>query len=166
MAKEFLILACSQKRRRAEIRNTSNVHLTLGVHSGVKWIRMVSTAADVSNLWTLLHPRGVASLREEVAVSRPEPSQIIDCWIFKNKFTFGAQGNYTKLIGNIWKKKKKADEQGFHKNKKVWQKDCLIKCTCSVDPGEKWFCSGKLHLYLNIVSSNRILFSAQHHRGR
>lgn len=61
-----------------------------------------------------------------------------------------------------------ASEQNLPKGEKknVLQKDSLIKCMCSIDPGEKLFCSGKLHLYLNIIFSNRIVFSAEHHGGR
>lgn len=123
------------------------------------------------NLWTwLLHPWGLASLKEEAAVSCPAPRAMTDCWIFKNNLplerkviTYSFQATFGR------EKNTQVDEQGSPKNKnkkKVHQKDSLIKCMCSIDPGQKWFCPGKLHLYLNIVFSNRTVFSAQHHRER
>lgn len=42
------------------------------------------------------------------------------------------------------------------------QRDSFLKRARSLDPGERWFCSGKLHLYLNLLFSDSVVFIAPH----
>lgn len=166
-------MACSQKRR-IEI-NQKSPWCPLCSENPL-WCQTkkngFSSSWYVKPVSLLLHPWGLASLKEEAAVSYPAPSAIIDCWVFKNNLRLENKvitQNFQATFGR-GKKKKKVVEQASPKNnlkkKKVHQKDSLIKCICSTDPGQKWFCSGKLHLYVNIVFSNRTVFSAQHHWER
>lgn len=121
------------------------------------------------NLWKWLHPWRFASLQEQATVkwAVPNPTKLsiaefsgtIHLWSPRLLHEFPIQ-----QLEEITQ----ANEQGPQekKKKKALQKDSLVKCRHSVDPGEKLFCSGKWHLYLNIIFSNRIVFSAWHHWDR